>query len=288
MARQTDINTPPPGGFQDGGWYWDPSVGAARQYWKGQFGPAGDAGANWWERGSGSTTSSSTSTSSGNPLEDINKTIQDSFQKLQNEVVQRFGEYQAGKPFRVDEVLAAKKAEASEQIDPYYDEILGDYLMGVERKIQRGRDDTKDLLTELSASTDTFTRQNAMALDEATDKAERGFAESGLFGSGEQLSTEGKIKEAAGSALSDYTRRADIQKRQAVTGLNRNLEDISLSRKGQVGDIERNRFTDVQQRTGQLTKEAGQQYIQGFQSTLPTELQPASGFDMLKSLGIYS
>ncbi len=296
MATTGDINNAPAGGFKDGGWYWDPSVKQARQYWKGQFGPAGDAGANWWEKtsssggssSSSSSSSSSQSSSSGNPLEDINKAIQDSFKKLSDEVRTRFGEYQAGKPFSVDEVLAQKKNQAAEQIDPYYDQILGDYMTGVERKIQRGQDDTKDLLTELSASTDSFTKQNAMALSDATDKAQQGFAESGLFGAGDQLSAEGRIKESSNTAMDDYTRRADTARKQAVTGLTRNLEDINLQRKGQVGEIERNRFTDIGTRANQLTKEAGQQYVQGFQATLPTELQSASGFDMLKSLGIYS
>lgn len=33
-----DVNTPPAGGYQNGGWYWDPSAGAAKQYWNGSFG----------------------------------------------------------------------------------------------------------------------------------------------------------------------------------------------------------------------------------------------------------
>lgn len=36
-----DINTPPAGGFQNGGWYWDPSANQARQYWNGSFGAPG-------------------------------------------------------------------------------------------------------------------------------------------------------------------------------------------------------------------------------------------------------
>lgn len=33
-----DVNTPPPGGFQNGGWYWDPSINQAKQYFNGSFG----------------------------------------------------------------------------------------------------------------------------------------------------------------------------------------------------------------------------------------------------------
>lgn len=290
MARTVDINTPPAGGFLDGGWYWDPSVKQARQYYQGKFGPPGDAGANWWTKGSTPQSGSSSQQAQGpvDPLQQVNQSIQDSFQKLQNEVVAKFGQYQAGKPFRVDEVLAEKTKNAKEQIDPYYNQILGDYLTGVERKIQRGRDDTKEILGELNASTASYSKQSEDTLVSALDQANQGFADSGLFGSGAQLSAEGKLKEATGSNLADYMRVASGKQRQAQTNLTRSLEDINLGRTQDVSNIERNRYTDVANRAGQLTKEAGQQYIQGFQQTLPTELQSASGFDMLKSLGIYS
>lgn len=32
MANVVDVNNAPDGGFQDGGWYWDPSINEARQY----------------------------------------------------------------------------------------------------------------------------------------------------------------------------------------------------------------------------------------------------------------
>lgn len=235
----------------------------------------------------GSSGSSAASTTQS-PLQQVNKSIQDSFQKLQNDVIKRFGEYRGGKPFRVDEVLAEKSKTAAEQIDPYYNQILGDYLLGVTRKINRGVDDTRDLLSELTASTASYTKEAQNTLSEAVDKAQQGFADSGLFGSGEALKTEGMAKQRTGDVLTDYTRKAGLKEKQLTTGLNRNLEDIGAEKKSYVSNLERSRFTDVQQRAGTLTKEAGQQYLAGFQATLPQELQSASGFDFLKTLGIYS
>lgn len=221
------------------------------------------------------------------PLEQVNQSIEDSFRRLQGEVVQRFGEYQSGKPFRVDEVLAEKSKQAAEQIDPYYNQILGDYLLGVTRKINRGVDDTRDLLSELSASTSSYTEESQNTLSSALEKANEGYAEAGLFGSGGQLRTEGQTKQVVGSDLSDYLRRANLKEKGLTTGLTRNLEDIGLEKKGYVSNLERERFTDRGTRASQLTKEAGQQYIQGFQSILPPQYQAASGFDLLKTLGIY-
>jgi hypothetical protein len=223
-----------------------------------------------------------------NPLQQVNQTIQDSFQKLQDEVVKKFGEYKSGKPFNVDEVLADKTKQAKEQIDPYYDQILGDYLLGVTRKINRGADDTRDLLSELSASTDSYTASARNTLEDATAKAEQGFADAGLTGSGDALRTEGQLKQDTGANIADYTRKSDLQAKRLTDANGRNIEDVNLQKAGYLSDLERNRFTDTSTRASQLTKEAGQQYIQGFQSVLPTSLQSASGFDMLKSLGIYS
>lgn len=234
------------------------------------------------------TPSSTPQAPATNPVQAVNDTIQKTFQDLQSEVVSKFGAYQAGHPFSVDEVLADKTAQAKEQIDPYYNQLLGDYLQGVTTKINRGVDDTKALLDELNASTDSYTGSTKLALDKAVSTAQQGFADSGLFGSGTALNAEGQAKQAAGANLSDYTRKADYSANQATTGLARNTQDILSAKKDYVTNLEQNRLTDTSTRAAGLTKTAGQQYVAGFTASLPPEAQPAAGFDMLKSLGIYS
>lgn len=291
MARAVDVNNPPSNGFQDGAWYWDPQAGQARQYWKGSFGPPNTIN-NPNQQGYGQQVGTEGQPSSpvrtGDPISDVNRVIEDSFRSLQNEVIKKFGEYQAGKPFRIDEVLAEKSKEAAEQIDPYYNEILGDYLLGVTRKINRSRDDASEVLTELTESKRSFTQESATFLEDALQNAEEGYADAGLLLSGKALSAEGQIKQQTGSSLTDFLRKNEGQTNRVGTMLNRTMEDVNLEKKGYVSDLERNRFTDIETRKSQLAKESGQQYVQGFQATLPTELQSASGFDMLKSLGVYS
>lgn len=222
---------------------------------------------------------------SGDP---IAQSIEDSFRRLQQEVVKRFGEYKGGKPFKIDEVLADKTKQASEQIDPYYNETLSDYLTGVTRKISRSTQDTQDLVTELTADTRQYTEQSRQNLSEAILKAQEGFADAGLFDSGSRLRTEGLATANSANNLANFNRGQDFKIGQAQTGLNRNLEDIGLNKKIDVRNIERSRFTDTQNLAGTLAKEEGQRYIQGFQQTLPNELKASSGFDLLKDLGIYS
>lgn len=294
MAATVDINHPPAGGFKFGAWYWDPKAGNARQWDGKSFGAPGiihnpnQVGFGKPAVGGGSVSPAPASSSGQGVLEQINSTIQNSFQKLQTEVTKKFGEYQAGKPFKIDEVLAAKKASAKEQIDPYYDQLLGDYMLGVTRKINRGIDDTRDLLNELTTSTDQYMQDAAVNQDNAINTAQQGYAESGLSGSGEALRSEGQIKQQVGSDTQSLLRKTAAQTKTLQNGLTRNIQDINADKTGYVTNLEQTRSTDINTRANNLTREAGQDYIRGFQATLPTEVQSASGFDMLKSLGIYS
>jgi hypothetical protein len=289
---QIDVNHPPTGGFQNGAWYWDPVAGAARQAWNGKLGAPSIIN-NPNQIGFGKPTSSGgsvapTVSNNQNPLEQVNSAIQNSFQKLQNDVVQKFGQYQAGKPFKIDEVLADKRASAKEQIDPYYDQLLGDYLTGVTRKINRGVDDTRDLLNELNTSSNQYLQDSTINQDNSINTAQNSYAENGLSGSGDALNAEGQIKQNTNENNATMLRKTAAQTKNLTTGLARNTQDINTDKTNYVTNLEQNRSTDINTRAGSLAKEAGQQYVQGFQQTLPTELQSASGFDMLKSLGIYS
>lgn len=222
------------------------------------------------------------------PQNAVNKSIEDSFKKLQQEVISKFGEYQAGHPFNVDQVLADKTTQAAEQIDPYYNELLSGYLKGVTNKISRSQEDTKSLLDELNASTSSYTGQSLLKLNQAVKSANEGFAGNGLFSSGARYANEGILTTGTNNAINDYTRTQDYKANQAKLGNERTITDTNLASTQQQRDIARSQYTDTQSLAGQLTKEAGQQYVQGFNQILPPELQAANGFDALKSIGIYS
>lgn len=288
MASPVDVNHPPSGGFQNGGYYWDPSAGAARVWYNGSFSAPGVTLDQVQKQSGSSNSSSNSGGDSGSILEQVNAAIANSFQTLQDQVIKKFGDYQAGHPFNIDSVLADKTTQAKEQLDPYYNQILGDYLLGVTRKINRSADDTKDLLNELSSSTTTYDANAQTALEDASQKAKQGFADTGLFGSGEQLATGGKLLQNTNANISDYGRKADVQAKQITNANIRNNQDVTADSTTFQTTQKQDQYTNEQQLASQLTKEAGQQYVQGFQATLPPELQSASGFDILKSLGIYS
>ena len=221
------------------------------------------------------------------PQDKVTSSLEDTYRKLNAEYASKFTQYNSANPFRLDEILKAKRLEAKEQIDPYYNETLSDYLTGVERKIQRGTQDTKDLLSELSAQTSSYTEQSQFKLREALSSARQGFANSGLFESGSRYRGEGLLTTESGMQSEDFLRRQGLKSNIAQTELARNLEDINLGRKQDVRNLERKRFTDIETLTGQLGKEQGQKYVAGFQATLPPELQANQNFDLLKQIGIY-
>src|SRR3990167_8424594 len=191
------------------------------------------------------------------------------FQDLQTETNKKITEYTSKNPFKLDEILAEKRKQAGEQLDPYYNETLGDYLTGIQRKISRSTQDTQDLLGELRATSDSFTGTTKLRLDEALNKSAQGFAEAGLFESGQRFRQEGLFP------------------KQTQTGQARNLEDIALGKKMDVRNIERERQTGIETLAGQLTKEAGQKYGAGLYASLPPEYQANQSFDILKQIGIY-
>lgn len=271
-----DVKNPPKGGFQHGGWYWNPSINQAQRYWNGSFLPAGQ-------------TEPTASQAVATPEQQATMSIEDSYKKLAEERNKRFKDFEKARgPFDLDEVLVAKRAEASEQIDPYYDEMLSDYLLGVRRKTERSQADTQDLLGELEATTESFTGSTQLKLTEAIGKAQEGYAESGLFDSGGRFRDEGLMKRETGDTLADFERKQGLRGDIARTGLQRTLEDVGLESKIQQRGLERERFTETESLAGRLAKESGQRYVTDFAQTLPPELQTDTGFDLLKQIGIYS
>jgi hypothetical protein len=240
------------------------------------------------EQFTGGTTTGSSETSGGSVLDQVNSLIENSYNTLLSEAISKFGEYQSSNPFNLDEVLAAKTTEAAEQIDPYYNETITNYLTGVTNKIQRSKEDAQLVLDELNTQATNFTQRTGASLAKAVESAKQGFADTGLLSSGAALGTQGETTVTSNESLSDYLRTNTLNQKKTNLELSRGLTDIGLEKSQTVRDIERQRYTDVQTRAGELAKEAAQEYATGFQQTLPTELQAASGFDILQNLGVYS
>lgn len=237
----------------------------------------------------GAAPAATTPSATISPVERADQSILDAYTELVGQRNTRFADYERQKgPFSLDEVLVSKRAEAGEQVDPYYNELLGDYLTGVKMKRERSVADTQDLLGELTATEESFTGSERMALTEAKNRAAEGFADAGLFNSGSRFRNEGLADVESQGRSEDFFRQSGLRRTRAETGLSRTLADLGFETKGRERDIARERYTETENLASRLARESGQRYVSEFQQTLPPELQGNTGFDLLKSIGIYS
>lgn len=198
----------------------------------GEAGARADFNAGNWKNKAGAeqftSAASNTSGGSGSTLEQVNKMITDSFTKLNTEAIAKFGEYKKNNPFALDQVLAAKTTLAAEQIDPYYNETITNYLTGINNKIQRSKEDAQMVLDELGTQSSLFTERTGASLTKAIENARSGYAESGLLSSGAALGATGETTVASGENLSDFLRGNELSQKKTTMGLSRDLTDIGL------------------------------------------------------------
>lgn len=221
----------------------------------------------------------------GSSAEQLLSTTLNAYRQQFEEGKRKFGEFQRNNPFVMDDILAQSRTQATEQVDPYYNELKTDYLLGVQRKKERGAQDTFELLTDLNRVTEA----GQLKIDEAISRAGEGFAEAGLFESGARFRAQGLGERGR----QDFMEEQGSRERGISTQFSRGLEDLAQGEReyiggsGRLGSLGKQRLTDIEQLTGQLTKEAGQRYSQGVYATIP-ELQSGNNFDVLKQIGIYS
>jgi hypothetical protein len=100
-----DVNTPPPGGFKEGGWYWDPGINESRQYSGGSFG-GGTTINNPNQAGYGTRVSEEVQKQSGYVSKDQ---LQSSLNGLQNTTFQNYTSPDAPKVQTPAEIAAELK-----------------------------------------------------------------------------------------------------------------------------------------------------------------------------------
>jgi hypothetical protein len=233
------------------------------------------------------------------PEQQVDQSILQSVQSLQDESNRLFSEYNQKYPFIFDEVLKQKTKEAMQQqgIGPeapettFYNEKLSDYLLGVDRKKGRGVQSANQLLSELQRQTQSYSQDTQLRLQQALNRATSGFADIGLGSSGERYGAEGALKAGYQQNVEDFMGGQQLRAGQEQQSLDRYLTDLSVEKQGQVRDLYRQSGEATKTLAGQLTKEAGQKYTTGYQATLPPQyqgLQSNQSLDLLKSIGIYA
>lgn len=272
-----DVNHPPAGGFQNGGWYWDPSVGAARHFFNGSFGPPGVvndpnavgygqpvSGASQWTTPGGMTPSDPLSLADQYIKQRLDQTMKD-IQPILNSA-QRSATFDKNNPFVFDEAQAT--ASAKERFDPYYNAELSDFMSGVQRSRTSTIQDQEAIRKELTAQTASTTTSTQNTLDRALRASEQGYASAGLFGSGEQRASTGEQTVDTGNTLADYLRKQTLASDQSQLSQDRTLANLTAAgntfSRQNTADSATAVLTDVeQQRQDALRKQelARQNYV---------------------------
>jgi len=282
--QQLGIN-PPAGGFQTGGWY------NGRQYWNGTLGEPGVIHPESNQQGAGQAVSTEVNAQSARaqgvtpqqfesylqqqrevqptisqpavtqptvtqPVqapktpEQITEDIVSATEDYWNRQTSFLEEYTKENPFVFDEELA--KLASKEQYEPYYSELLEDYLGDIGVKKETIQDEQK-LLEALRTTPEGTAGVTTRAYERAVGQAEEGFAGSGMFFSG--------IKKRG---LGEAEAEREYELKETATGIQRKERDITREQEAAIAG-------GVETRRGETFKGYYIPLTQAFSRQFPTE-----------------
>jgi hypothetical protein len=152
--------------------------------------------------------------------------------------------YLSDNPFVFDEQLARESATA--EYEPYYNELLDDYLNNINLKRQTIQDD-RQFSNSLQQLQD---EQSAIAYSRAISRANEGFSGKGLFSSGMRESGLGNLE--VDQTINQET--SDLRYNKYETDRQRSEQGIDLSESEKRRDIGRDTQTAIE--GGILTRES--------------------------------
>ena len=204
------------------------------------------------------------------------KTAVDSYTNLANKYQEKIKQFDQTNPFNWDKILEEESAKVSQRLDPYYTQTLSDFLQGVTTKRTRSVEDERNLLTELASDTEAYTGSAKIALDSALEKSREGFADAGLYGSGQQLRETGQIQEESGRNLANYLRKAETRESQVKLGTQRTTEDLALQERMKRRELttEQSYQTTSQALSESLRRQQQREYEKAQFTGLPPGVSP--------------
>jgi len=196
--------------------------------------------------------------------EEYAQAIIDAQQEQINRETSFIKDYLAKNPFAFDELLA--KQSASAEYEPYYTELLNDYIQDIDVKRATVEDDKRlsEYLSERSAE------KTSREYEQAIASAEEGFAGSGMFFSGIKDRTGGLLGIEKTGELADIATKQDYAQR----GYDRQLGSLQTSEERQRRDIAREQDTaiagGIETRRGEAMKQYYTPLTQSYYRQFPT------------------
>ncbi len=217
----------------------------------------------------------------GSETDDYLRSVVEGYQKQLEQYNSRFSEYTNKNPFVFDKVLAEESAKVKQRLDPYYNQVLGDFLQGTKIKTERSLEDERTLVNQLTQSTDQYNREQKDVLRNSLDKIDQGAALSNTVESGLASREQGNLLADTQQGLESYNTAQDSKLKQAqLEGSRYRDYDIPLSEKIQKRDVgEEQRYQTQAQALGQTSQRqnqfqfARQEYAGNPAGTNPVQFQ---------------
>lgn len=212
------------------------------------------------------------------PVQAILQSAMDLWTNRFNEYNAKVKEFDEKNPFNFDQVLVEEKAKATQRFDPYYNQTLGDFITGIERKRSRSIEDERTILKETQADVDYYQGREGINLQNALEQSREGFADSGLYGSGKQLRAGGQLEEESGSRIDNFmagTEKRIDRTKQLRTRLE---EDLTLEEKLKRRDLEKEKEYNVESAglSGRLERQQQREFERQQYTGAPPGVDPLS------------
>lgn len=181
------------------------------------------------------------------PVQEMIENSINAYNSKLEEYNKKYNEFEQNNPFIFDKVLEQEKTKVAQRLDPYYEQTLSDYLQGVNTRKQRSLEDERTLLGELQQDTDRYTEDKKQIIDDTLEQSRQGFADAGLYASGQQLRAEGKIKTQGEKDLQETLLNRERKTRQVQTDTRRLGEDLSLEQSLRQRELKREQTYQTEQ-----------------------------------------
>jgi hypothetical protein len=140
--------------------------------------------------GSGGT-SSNAPASSSDSMSQLQAIIS-GYQSAQNTYNSKAASYYQNNPFNYDQMLATATSDATSALSPYYTELLGNFMTGINSQSALSLTEQQNAVNQLMADQDVYTGQAKAQLQQAMLQAGQQYSDAGSYDSGVRQRTQGQ------------------------------------------------------------------------------------------------
>lgn len=129
------------------------------------------------------------------PAAQLQKEITDAYNKANKQYQSGVSAYDAAHPFVMSDILAKEAKNAAGSVSPYYDQLLQNYMQGVNYTRGNTIQDEMRAVTKLQADSDAYQGQAKAMLDTALTQVGQEYGNAGGYDSGARARAQG-VQEA--------------------------------------------------------------------------------------------